>query len=101
MLLDGDEQVHCVVQGRIGSDSTLAVLTGGRLMVCSDRMWEPEVHLVDIGAALSVQGWEAEGSAALAFQWGEGTVTVDGIADPALAKEFAQRLRQAVDLAGG
>ena len=46
-LLDDEEQVHCVVQGRIRSDTTLAVLTGGRLLVCSDLLWDPAADLDD------------------------------------------------------
>jgi len=43
-LLDGDEVVDVLVQGRFGGEDGVAVATDRRVLFVNDREWKPDVQ---------------------------------------------------------
>jgi hypothetical protein len=92
-VLGEGEVVECAVQGRFQGVDGAAVLTNRRLLLVNGREWKPDVVELAVDAALTVQGWQDDRTAALVFQAGDRTTTVDHVADRAVAQELAQRIR--------
>lgn len=92
-LLEDGELVECTVQGRVGTDAAIAVLTNTRLMLVVERPWKPFVESVPVDAGLAVQGERTDRTAKLTFVTGGRTMPVEAIGDQEIAVEFAQRIR--------
>jgi hypothetical protein len=95
-LLDEGEVIEVLVQGRFRGEDGAAVLTDRRLVVANDREWKPDIEIVELGPGLTVQGWQDDRSAALVFQRGERTTTIDQIGERDLAQRMAALVRARV-----
>lgn len=95
-LLDDGEVVECLVQGSYEGSSAVAVLTGRRLLVVTDKEWKPSVVTVPLSSGDSVQGFGDDRSASLTFTSGGSVVSFESIGDTALAREMAQRARSRI-----
>jgi hypothetical protein len=92
-MLDEGEQVEVLVAGRFRGDDGIAVVTARRVVVVNDREWKPEVEIIDIGPALSVQGWQDDRTASLLFEDGARSVAIEQIAERELAQRMAGVVR--------
>lgn len=99
-LLEPGEVVEAIVQGRFQGQSGVAALTGHRVLLVNEAQWKVGVESVPIEPTLTVQGWQDDKVASLIFQSGERSVTIEAIADRALAQEMAGRVRAKVAEAG-
>jgi len=104
-LVEEGEAVECVVQGRFLDADGAMVLTNKRLLFVNDKQWRPDVHIMAITSAVTVQGWQDDRTAALVVLdastgTGAAPVTFDRIPDRPLAQEMAGRIRARV-AAGG
>ena len=95
-VLDEGEVVQVVVQGRYRDQAAVAALSEQRVLIVNERELAPDVTAVPVRASLHVQGWQDDKVAALVFNDGAVSETIDRIADRPLALEFAQRLRSMV-----
>jgi hypothetical protein len=95
-VLDPDEAVLTVVQGRVRDVPGVALVTPRRVLLVNEREWAPDVISLPVAAGLTVQGWQDDKVAALVFTDGEASETIDRIGDRPLAMEMAQRVRAAV-----
>ena len=93
VLLEAEEQVECVLQGRYHGSMALLVVTGTRALLTNDAEWRPVYEEVPIGPGLTVQGWQDERAASLVLYLGDRAVTLDMIVDRQLAQEVASRIR--------
>ena len=92
-LLDDGETVECVVGGKLEGNGALLVLTDRALLLVDDRQWKPFTELIQVDAALQVQGWQDDRTASLTLVFGGRQLVVDQIPDRPLAVEMAQRIR--------
>ncbi len=92
-VLGDDEQVEQVVVGHYNGVDAACALVADDVVVVNAREWDPEVVRIPV-AGLEVQGVQDGRSATLTFVGGGGQHVVDQIGDPALAVEFANRIRQ-------
>jgi hypothetical protein len=93
-VLEEEDRVAIVVQGRFRGEPGVAALTAGKVVLVNDRQWKPDVTVFAVEAGLAVNGWQDERSAALTFVASDRHETIERIGDRALAIELAQRLRQ-------
>jgi hypothetical protein len=91
-VLDDNETVEVLVQGRFRGEDGAAVLTNRRLVLANDREWKPDIEVVQLSPGLTVQGWQDDRSAALAFNRGDASTVIDQIGE----KDSAQRMAAAV-----
>jgi len=99
-LLERDEQVEILVQGRYQHQAGVAVLTDRRLLLVNDHEWLPDIREISITPDLVVQGWKDDREASLVFVTEGQSCTLSMILDLELAKEFADRVRRRVAEAG-
>jgi hypothetical protein len=92
-VLDDGEVVECTVQGRVGGEPAIAVLTGKRLLLVVERPWKPVVESIPVDANLTVQGERTDRTARLTFVASGRPMPVEGIPDQDIAVELAQRIR--------
>jgi hypothetical protein len=95
-VLEPDEQVVVVLQGKFLGEDGAAVLTQRRLVLANDREWKPDIESVVIGPGLTVQGWQDDRTASLVFVQGGVTTTIDQISDRELAQRVAALVRSRV-----
>jgi hypothetical protein len=95
-VLDEGEVVQVVVQGRYRDQAAVAALSEQRVLIVNERELAPDVTSLPVTSSLQVQGWQDDKVAALVFNDGATSETIDRIADRPLALEFAQRLRSMV-----
>jgi hypothetical protein len=99
-LLEPDERVEALVQGRYQHEAGVAVLTDRRVLLVNDHEWRPDVRTIPITPDLVVQGWKDDREASLVFVTEGQSVTIGMILDLPLAQEFAERVRARVAAAG-
>jgi hypothetical protein len=92
-LLQDGEVVECLVQGRVNDCDGACALTNLRLILLNDRMWKPDTLSLTVNAALTVQGWQDDRTAALVISNAAVSATIDRIVDRSIAQEMAQRIR--------
>jgi hypothetical protein len=95
-LLEPNEVVEAIVQGRFQGQPGVAVLTGHRVLLVNEAQWKVGVESVPIEPTLTVQGWQDDKVASLIFQSGDRSVTIESIGDRPLAQEMAGRVRAKV-----
>lgn len=93
VLLDDDEVVESAVVGEMLGHPAAVVVTARRAVVANGRRWSPVVDVFEVDASLDVRGRHDGGVAAITLMDRDRIVTVDGIADVALAMHFADRVR--------
>lgn len=92
-LLGADEVAVSIVVGLNGGIPAAVVLTSGRVIIVTDRRWVPDVEVFYLRAGLAVQGRHLGDTASLSIGEGQRGVTVDDIADVAVAVEMATMVR--------
>ncbi len=100
-VLNPDEMVEVVVQGRYLGEDAIAALTSQRILLINSREWQPDVNEFPMSPTLEIAGWQDERTAALVFQDGEVMATFDQIADRPIAQRLAATLRSKVAELGG
>ena len=95
-LLDGDEVVDVLVQGRFGGEDGVAVATDRRVLLVNDREWKPDVQSLPYVPGLVVKGWQDERTASLVFEFEGRTTTIEQIGDRELAQRVATVVRTRV-----
>jgi hypothetical protein len=95
-VLEPDDVVEIVVQGRLHGVPGAAALVGAKLVLVNERQWKPDVVVLTIGNALQVQGWQDERTASVLLTVGGQQEVVERIPDRLLAVEFAQRIRERI-----
>ena len=95
-LLDGDEVVDVLVQGRFGGEDGVAVATDRRVLLVNDREWKPDVQSLPYVPGLVVKGWQDERTASLIFEFEGRTTTIEQIGDRELAQRVAALVRTRV-----
>jgi hypothetical protein len=93
VLLGPEERVVGTVQGWSSGMPTVAILSTSRVLVVSERRWKPIIETFPLRPALTVYGRHVDQRATMTFQDGEHVVTIDDIADVALAVEMATAAR--------
>jgi len=97
MVLDADETVEVVAQGRYqGADGAMA-LTNKRLVIVNSREWNPDVMPVSLEPGLTVRGWQDERTAALVFERDGAELVIDRIGDREVVQDLVGRVRARVD----
>lgn len=94
--LDEGERVEIVAQGMFNEVPGVVVVTDRRVAVINGRQWQPEIVETIYVSDLTVQGWQDQRTAALAFSWAATRVLIDRIFDVPLAHEVAKRVREQV-----
>ena len=94
MLLRDGEVVEAIVHGQLYGTNAVVILTNARLLIVNDREFKPDVIEIPVDASISVQGWQADRSAALLIQRSELTAQVERIADKPLAQEMDHPTRR-------
>jgi hypothetical protein len=92
-LLGPDERVLVAVQGWSHGMPAVAVLTTMRAVVVCERQWKPVVESFPLRPSLAVFGRHLDGRASMTFQDTDRALTLDQIADVALAVELAEATR--------
>jgi len=92
-LLGPDERVLVAVQGWAHGMPAVAVLTTMRAVVVCERQWKPVVESFPLRPSLAVFGRHLDGRASMTFQDTDRALTLDQIADVALAVELAEATR--------
>lgn len=92
-LLDHDERVEVMVVGRFLGENGAAAVTNKRVVIVNDREWKPEVETIPFTPGLSVQGWQDDRAATLAFEHAGRQVVIDQIGDRELAQRVAALVR--------
>ena len=95
-LLDGDEVVDVLVQGRFGGEDGVAVATDRRVLLVNDREWKPDVQSLPYVHGLVVKGWQDDRTASLIFEFEGRTTTIEQIGDRELAQRVAALVRTRV-----
>ncbi|MSW91332.1 MAG: hypothetical protein F2812_06995 [Actinobacteria bacterium] len=95
-LLDGDEVVDVLVQGRFGGEDGVAVATDRRVLFVNDREWKPDVQSLPYVHGLVVKGWQNDRTASLIFEFEGRTTTIEQIGDRELAQRVAALVRTRV-----
>ena len=95
-VLEPDDVVEIVVQGRLHGVPGAAALVGTKLVLVNERQWKPDVVVLTIGNALQVQGWQDERTASVLLTVGGQQEVLERIPDRLLAVEFAQRIRERI-----
>jgi hypothetical protein len=98
-LLEDNERVDVLVQGRLLGEEGACVLTDRRVLLVNGREWKPDVLQLDVIAGLMVQGWQDDRVASLVFQTGGAAVTIDQIAEREMAQRLAASLRSRIPMA--
>jgi hypothetical protein len=93
LLMDEGEYAECAVQGQLYGSNAIVLLTNKRLLIVNDREFRPDVVEFTVDAAITVQGWADDRTAALLITRNDLSAQVDRIADKPLAQELAQRIR--------
>jgi hypothetical protein len=92
-LLGPDERVLVAVQGWSRGMPAVAMLTTMRAIIVCERQWKPVVESFPLRPSLAVFGRHLDGRASMTFQDTDRGVTLDQIADVALAVELADATR--------
>jgi hypothetical protein len=95
-VLEPDDVVEIVVQGRLHGVPGAAALVGSKLVLVNERQWKPDVIVITIGNALQVQGWQDERTASVLLTVGGQQEVIERIPDRLLAVELAQRIRERI-----
>jgi hypothetical protein len=93
VVLEEGEQVEQVLVGKYRAVDGAAALVPGAVVLVNAREWDPEVTRLSTDG-LTVQGLQDGRSASLSFMAGTDEDGFQGVADTALAVEFANRIRQ-------
>jgi hypothetical protein len=99
LLADG-EVVEGLVVGQYQANAAVAALTATRVLLVNDHQWRPDIRVMPIESALIVQGWMDEHTAALVFESGGWTRSIQLIATQDLARDFATALREKIAALG-
>ncbi len=92
-LIGSDEMVLVAVQGWSLGMPTIAILTGSRIIVVSERKWTPLVETFALQTGLTIFGRHVDNTASITFQESDRMVNVDQIADVNQAVELATTAR--------
>jgi len=95
-VLEGEDVVEIVVQGKLRGVPGVAALVGSKLVFVNERSWKPDVVVLPLAATVQVQGWQDDRTATVLVADGDRQEVVERIPDRLLAVEFAQRVRDRV-----
>ena len=95
-LLDDGELVDVLVQGRLGGEDAVAVVTDRRVLFVNDREWKPDVTSLPYLPGLVVKGWQDDRTASLVFEFEGRSTTIEQIGDRDLAQRVATVVRARV-----
>ena len=92
-LVAREEAVLTALSGWSLGLPTVVVLTTSRLLVVSDRRFNPVVEVFALRPSLSIYGQHLDGSASITFQDTDRVLTVDQVPDVPVAIELANSAR--------
>ena len=95
-LLAPGERVQSIVQGRVNGEEGAAVATDRRVLIVNSREWNPDLVEFVYEPGLTVKGWQDDRSAALIFELGSASTTIDQISEREIAQAMAGIVRQNV-----
>jgi len=95
-LLEAEDVVEILVQGKLRGVPGVAALVGSKLVFVNERSWKPDVVVLPLTPTVQVQGWQDDRSATVLVADGDRQEVVERIPDRLLAVEFAQRVRDRV-----
>lgn len=94
--LDPDDVVEIVIQGKLRGVPGVGALVGSKVIFVNERVWKPDVLVLQLSATVQVQGWQDERTATVMVADGDRQEVVERIPDRLIAVEFAQRVRDRV-----
>jgi hypothetical protein len=95
-VLEPDDVVEIVVQGRVHGVPGVAALAGSKVVLVNERFWKPEVITLTLDGSVQVQGWQDDRTATVMIGDANQREVVERIPDRALAVELAQRVRDRI-----
>jgi putative ABC transport system permease protein len=92
-IIANDEVVLTAIQGWSLGMPTVAVLTNARVLIVSERRWKPVVEVFPLRPGLTIFGRHVDHQASVTFQEADRVITLDQVADVAIAVELATTAR--------
>ncbi len=92
-IIGNDEVVLTAIQGWSLGMPTVAVLTNSRVLIVSERRWKPVVEVFPLRPGLTIFGRHVDHQASVTFQEADRVITLDQVADVAVAVELATTAR--------